>query len=193
MAMAEPVSENTPYRCASAQTTLPCHDPARLAALLQSLEPRLIRVALRFTRDPETARDVVQNAFEKVLRYCHHFRGDAKASTWLHRIVTNEALMWLRSEGRCSRRAVIVDHLEKNEVPDPTPGAAEQLERRERCERVRAGVARLRPPERDVLLRCELAEQSYAQFGAETGMHPAALKTRAFRARQHLRPLLENA
>ena len=41
-----------------------------------------------------------QNAFVKALRHREQFQGDAAPSTWIHRIVINEALMWLRSERR---------------------------------------------------------------------------------------------
>lgn len=64
------------------------------------LEPRLNAVARRVVRDPEAASDVVQEAFEKVLRRCDQLRGGAKPSTGPHRIVVNEALQWLRREAR---------------------------------------------------------------------------------------------
>lgn len=66
----------------------------RLGALYQELAPRLVRVAQRLTRDALAAENVVQTAFEKALRHVADFRGDARLSTWLHRIVTNEALVW---------------------------------------------------------------------------------------------------
>lgn len=52
---------------------------------------------------PEAAADVVQNAFEKGLRDCEVFRGQARPSTWVHRIVVNEAFMGLRRESRGAR------------------------------------------------------------------------------------------
>lgn len=80
--------------------TLPCGDPTRMGRLLAGLEPRLTAVARRLLRNPDAAADVVQNAFEKVLRRCEQYRGHAQPSTWMHRIVVNEALMWLRREKR---------------------------------------------------------------------------------------------
>lgn len=81
---------------------LPCGDPTRMGRVLLGLEPRLTTVARRLVRDPDAAADIVQNAFEKVLRHCEEFRGDARPSTWMHRIVLNEAFMWLRRESRRS-------------------------------------------------------------------------------------------
>jgi DNA-directed RNA polymerase specialized sigma24 family protein len=51
-------------------------------------------------------------------------------------------------------------------------------------------VTQLKPKEREVVLHCMLRERSYAQFGAEAGVHPAAVKTRAFRARRRLGEIL---
>ena len=98
-----PLPRSQPARARAApriEHILPYDDPERLGELLRGLEPRMRAVALRVTRDGEAARDVVQAAYEKALRHGRKFRGGARVSTWLHRIVTNEALMWLRRERR---------------------------------------------------------------------------------------------
>jgi RNA polymerase sigma-70 factor (ECF subfamily) len=172
---------------------LPVHDPDRLGRLLGGLEPRLLAVAVRLTRDRDAARDVVQSAFEKALRNAGQFRGEALVSTWLHRIVTNEAFMWLRREGRLARRCVSLEDPLGAALPDPAPEPFEQAMRRERQLRVRAGMATLRAEEREVLELCALEGRSYAQLAERTGDHPAALKSRAFRARRRLGVLLGEA
>lgn len=50
----------------------------------------------------ENADDVVQNSFIKVWNNLDDYRGDAKLSTWLHRIVVNESLDYLRKEKKHS-------------------------------------------------------------------------------------------
>ncbi len=174
---------------ATVDHTLPVCDPERLGELLMGLEPRLRSVALRFTKDPETARDVVQSAFEKVVRHGAAFEGRSRVSTWLHRIVANEALMWLRAERRRGAVQIEADG-GTDRIPDDAPGPAEDLARRERHARLRDGLARLSRDERDVVEQCALAGMTYAEYGARTGMHPAAVKSRAFRARARLGTLL---
>jgi RNA polymerase sigma-70 factor (ECF subfamily) len=171
---------------AAPDTLLPLRDPERLGALLASLEPRLAAVALRFTRDPEAARDVVQSAFEKVLRHGEKFRGDARVSTWIHRIVANEALMWLRAQ---RQRSEIRWHSAHDDAPlavDGAPTPAEALEQREQLNHLWHGLCELSSEEHDVLRCCALGGQSYAEYGGRKGIHPAAVKSRAFRARQRL-------
>ena len=172
---------------------LPLHDPERLGALLMGLQPRLMAVALRITRHPESARDVVQNAFEKAIRHGAKFQGQARVSTWMHRIVANEALMWLRTQRRRGDLSAGSSETELDALADATPEPAEALDRHERARRLHDGLQRLPAAERDVLRHCTLAEESYAAYSRRTGCHPAAVKSRAFRARQRLAALLLNA
>ncbi len=170
---------------------LPLHDSERLGALLAGLAPRLEAVALRITRHPEGARDVVQNAFEKVLRNGASFRGQARVSTWVHRIVANEALMWLRSRRRRAEVQPLVGEMAR--LADAAESPADRLALRQRAHRLRAELLQLSADERDVLVRCALRGESYAAYGARTGLHPAAVKSRAFRGRRRLIARLADA
>jgi RNA polymerase sigma-70 factor (ECF subfamily) len=165
----------------------------RLGALYEELAPRLVRAAQRLTRDALAAEDVVQIAFEKALRHVVDFRGDARLSTWLHRIVTNEALVWLRAERRRARHLAGAGGVMPPEACDPAPPTLEVLQLRERAVRVREGLARLAIAERDVLLRVFMEDQDYATIANQSGAHRGAIKTRAFRARRRLRVLLADA
>ena len=166
-------------------------DPEALGALLAELTPRMTAVALRFTRDRDAAADVVQNAFEKVCRHRRSFRGQSKVSTWVHRIVANEALMWIRAEARRRERSLPLEIADV--IPDPADDAERDLLRSEERLRVGRELGRLRPAERDLLDRCALAGVSYEAYGRETGSHPAAVKSRAFRARRRLQEALSRS
>lgn len=167
----------------------PCLEP-ELAAALASSRPRLRKLALRFTRDLAAAEDVVQNACEKALRNRSRFRGDARPSTWLHRIVVNEALMWLRSEARRCRRRTQWAAASPGAV-DPTPLPLEVLLERERHERLQRGLGTLRREDRDLLVHCALEGGSQVEWARTARLTPASAKTRAFRARRALRSVLE--
>ncbi len=169
---------------------LPLEDRQALGALFSEIEPRLVALALRLTRDRDTARDVVQNAFEKAIRHGHRFRGDSRVSTWLHRIVANEALMWLRSQGRRAGLTRSLDDLDESLCVAPEASADETFAHRESTRRLREALAALPRDERDVVEACLLGERTYREFGRQTGVHPGALKSRAFRARRRLGELL---
>ncbi len=77
--------------------------PARalpsLDALVAAHGERAVRIALRFVRgDRATAEDIAQNAFAKAWRALPRFRGEAELTTWLYRVVVNEALSHLRRQ-----------------------------------------------------------------------------------------------
>ncbi|HEY4184745.1 MAG TPA: sigma-70 family RNA polymerase sigma factor [Polyangia bacterium] len=72
---------------------------AALPELLAAARPRMFAVALRMTRNPDDAEDVVQEAMLKVWRSFGRFEGRAALSTWIHRIVVNAALDRLRARG----------------------------------------------------------------------------------------------
>jgi len=159
---------------------------AGLAAVFASHGARLRRVALRITRDPAAADDAVQSALEKALRHSKEFRGEAQPSTWLHRIVVNEALAWRRSEGRRARH-MLAAHAETANAASTQP--LDELLLRERRTQVLRALAGLRPDERDLLARFAL-DGGYADWARAARMKPTAAKTRAFRARQELRTVL---
>jgi len=169
---------------------LPLRDPDRLGAVLAGLEPRLAAVALRYTRDPDAARDVVQNAFEKVLRHGGRFRGHSRVSTWIHRIVANEALMWLRSQRRRREERAASASDEWQNAVDTSATPFESLALQQQLECLRRALGALSREERDVVRSCAFGGLSYGEFAARAGVHPAAVKSRAFRARQRLAAML---
>jgi len=172
------------------ENELPLHDPERLGELFAQLEPRLRAVALRITRNSEAARDAVQDAFEKALRHGHRFEGQSRVSTWMHRIVVNEALMWLRSQRRRSKVHADLDPEALERQPAPGPCPAEHASGRQWAARLARGLSALSLEDRDLMLRCAVSGESYADYGARAGVHPAAVKSRAFRARRRLAALL---
>ena len=58
--------------------------------------PQLLRTARRLLRNPQDSEDALQDALLSAFRNLAQFNGSAKFSTWMHRIVTNAALMKLR-------------------------------------------------------------------------------------------------
>ncbi len=73
---------------------------------IQSHLPRLLRVALRILGDRSRAEDVVQDVCLRVLNQPESFDGNARFSTWLHRITVNRAIDVLRERRRENRRQV---------------------------------------------------------------------------------------
>src|SRR5438093_12169708 len=73
--------------------------------LVRRYNQRLYRVARSILKDDAEAEDAVQEAYLLAYRGLGNFRGDAKLSTWLVRIVFNESIARLRKR---SRRAEVI-------------------------------------------------------------------------------------
>lgn len=68
--------------------------------LMRRFHGLLYRTARSIVTDDAEAEDVLQNAYLLAYRKISEFRGDAKLSTWLVRIVVNEALACARKHGQ---------------------------------------------------------------------------------------------
>ena len=161
---------------------------------LGGLRSRMTAVAYNVVRNADVAEDVVQSAFEKAVRGLARFDGRSRLSTWVHRIVVNEGLMWLRTEGRRRKRFASESEsgVDTERYGDPNSDPSRALFDREALQQLQWGLAALPTAEREVLERCALAGQSYDEYASEVGIGAAAAKSRAFRARRRLRDLLEN-
>ena len=61
---------------------------------------RLFRIALAILRNEIDAEDAVQEAYVKAYQHLRHFRKRSLFSTWLTRILINEALLKRKRQGR---------------------------------------------------------------------------------------------
>jgi RNA polymerase sigma-70 factor (ECF subfamily) len=86
---------------------LPQEDTVRLAQegnaaafeqLYRRYSGRVFTLCLRIVKNDSEAEDLTQEAFLQLFRKIHTFRGEARFSTWLHRLTINTALMRLRKK-----------------------------------------------------------------------------------------------
>jgi RNA polymerase sigma-70 factor (ECF subfamily) len=71
-------------------------DAAAFEQLYRRHSARVYALCLRIVQNEGDAEDLTQEAFLLLFRKIHTFRGEAKFSTWLHRLATNLSLMRLR-------------------------------------------------------------------------------------------------
>ena len=67
-------------------------DMAALEALIEAIRDRLYRLALRMVTQPTDAEDATQEILVKILTRLSTFEGDAKFTTWAHRVAVNHLL-----------------------------------------------------------------------------------------------------
>jgi len=165
--------------------------------LVRSNSARLLAAARRLLHNEEDARDAVQSAFIRAFQSLGRFREESRLSTWLHRILVNEALMKLRS--RKGKEESIDDLLpsfqedghQVRETADWSDLADKALERAETAEMVNRLIGQLPESYRTVLVLRDIEGMSNAEIAEMLGINANLVKVRLHRARQALRTLLE--
>jgi RNA polymerase sigma-70 factor, ECF subfamily len=157
----------------------------------------LYRTARSVLRDDAEAEDAVQEAYLLAYRGMSGFRGDAKLSTWLVRIVVNEAI----SRGRKrSRGAEIIqlggDTQEDSETAEGTmnetlPEQPEHAAQRAQARRLlEAKIDELPDAFRTVFVLRAVEELSVEEAAVALDIPEATVRSRFFRARGLLREAL---
>ncbi len=175
-------------------------EEAAFEVLVRENAPRMLAVARRLLGSEEEAHDAVQEAFLSAFRALDRFQGEARLSTWLHRIAVNASLMRLRAKRRRPEESIeelLPRFLEDGhfaEAPRPWQESAPSLlEREELRAEVRSAIAGLPEPYRDVLWLRDIEELDTAETARLLGLTAAAVKTRLHRARVALRGALDRA
>jgi RNA polymerase sigma-70 factor (ECF subfamily) len=175
-------------------------DPA-FEELVRRYHARAYRLAYRVAGADGDAQDAVQEAFLQVFRKLSGFRGQARFSTWLFRIVTNAALMQRRSRSR--RRASSLDgclprfddagrHLGTPEELASPAHLEEHIDRRLLAQRAMDALDRLADTYRTPFILRDLEEMPTAEVAQVLGLEPAAVRQRVHRARLMLRGYLSD-
>src|ERR1700688_4220814 len=79
-----------------------CGDTEAFDQLVSRYERKVLSVAQRIVNNREDAEDIAQESFHKAFRHIGSFKEKSLFSTWLTRIVMNEAFMLLRWRKRNS-------------------------------------------------------------------------------------------
>jgi RNA polymerase sigma-70 factor (ECF subfamily) len=172
-------------------------DRGVLQQLMRRHNQTLFRTARSILKDDAEAEDAVQEAYLLAYRAMGAFRGDAKLSTWLVRIVVNESIGRLRKR---DRRAEVIE-LNGNCGPngDATEtgmreSSAEQPDRaalRAEMRRIlETQIDRLPDAFRSVFVLREVEEMTVEEAAASLGIPQATVRTRHFRAKSLLREAL---
>jgi RNA polymerase sigma-70 factor (ECF subfamily) len=152
-------------------------EPHAFDDLLRRHRQRMWAVAVRTLGDPEEAADAVQDASLSAYRAAASFRGEARVTTWLHRIVVNACL------DRARRQAV------RPTVPLPDQPPADPrdvLGERETSFLVQQALAGLPEDQRAAVVLVDLTGFSVEDAAAVLDVPPGTVKSRCFRGRARL-------
>lgn len=167
-------------------------DEEAARALVQRLYPLVIRLIRCRLPRRVAEEDLAQTVFAKIFSKLDQFSGRVPLEHWVSRIVVNTCFNQLRHEmvrpelrmsDLTGEEEMVVQQLVSTgaDLPDSSRAAAREL--------VEKLLERLTPEERLVVTLLHLEEKSVRQICRVTGWSSAAVKVRAFRARQKMRRL----
>lgn len=163
-------------------------DPRAIRTLYDRFSPRVYAVVRRIAGDDDLAQDYAQEAWIRAIRALPTFRGDARFSTWLHRIAVNAALQALRkAETRNKRETPACDRmLAADAAVEPVKGDAFLQERLSRA------LDALPEGMRRVLILHDVEGYTHEEIGDVLGVTAGTSKSQLSKARAKMREMLSN-
>ena len=167
-------------------------DAAAFEALMRRHNRTMFRTARAILRDDAEAEDALQEAYLQAFRTIGGFRGDAKFSTWMARVVANEALARLRKQVR--RAAIVplqggveVDEINPTTEPSMDQGPENAARRAEMRRLLEKRIDALPGAYRPVFMLRAVEEYSVEETAAILQIPEATVRSRFHRARSLLR------
>ena len=168
-------------------------DPEAFGEIVRRWERRIFALAFGMLGREEDARDATQETFLAAFRNLRGFRGEAKVSSWLHRIAVNQCITRQR-RAKVRGETALEDEAEKNAAVFALPldiSPARTVEKLERSVAVRRAVCALPPDLRQVVVMKEFEELTFQQISAALELPLSTVKSRLYTALRQLQMRLQ--
>ncbi len=162
---------------------------------------KIYGLALRITRSPNDAEEVLQDVFLTLAKKIDTFRGEAKFSSWLYRVTVNASYMHLRSERKHESDVSLEDYVPYDEngtlmgrvaSKDWSQRPDKALFSKEAMEMIERAVRELPETYRVVFHLRDVDGLSNEEVSEILGLSVAAIKSRLHRGRLFLRDKLSD-
>ncbi|HEY5381110.1 MAG TPA: RNA polymerase sigma factor [Acidobacteriaceae bacterium] len=188
---AEEVQQNERENAAIARG-LKQQDPELLDQLIETYQHRLMRYLMFLTNRRETAEDLFQEVWIRVLRRGSQYNGKARFDTWIFTIARNLVIDLSRKRTMASLDEMCEGgHDERPiEFAQDGPSPLEQFQGRENAAELAAVMLTLEPSYREVLTLRFHEEMSLEEIAAVTHAPLSTVKSRLYRGLASLKPKL---
>ncbi|HMI58476.1 MAG TPA: sigma-70 family RNA polymerase sigma factor [Gemmatimonadaceae bacterium] len=167
--------------------------------LVRRYERPVFSLIFRMVRDRETAEDLAQDTFIKVLNNIDRYRPEFKLSSWLFKIANNVTIDHLRRrqlatvslDGSPHAATAAEAQATSLDVESRGQSALEAIESRELGSAIEEAIGKLRPEYRSCILLRHVEGRSYEEIAATLDLPLGTVKTYIHRARHELREALE--
>src|SRR5216117_1984918 len=168
-------------------------DAEAFGEIVRRWERRIFALAYGMLGREEDARDATQETFLAAFRNLRGFRGDAKVSSWLHRIAVNQCITRQR-RAKVRGETALEDEAEKNAAVFALPvdaSPARVVENIERSSAVRRAVGALPPDLRQIVVMKEFEELTFQQIADVLELPLSTVKSRLYTALRQLQMRLQ--
>lgn len=168
-------------------------NPEAFGEIVKRWERKIFALCFGMLGREEDARDAAQETFISAYRNLANFRGEAKVSSWLHRIAVNQCLTKQR-RSKVRNESYLEDENNGNETNFAAPGhlsPSRQLEQNERFKLVRQAVVSLPEDLRQVIVMKEFNEMTFQEISETLEIPLSTVKSRVYTALKQLRLKLE--
>lgn len=165
-------------------------DRQALEKLLERHQAQVYRFGMKMCRDPEDAKDVLQDTLLAMARGVHDFRGASSISTWLYTIARSYCIKKRRKSKFAPEDERSLDTElapEARRLVDPAKGPDEELAGRQVEHALERAITALEPMYREVLLLRDVEGLTAPEVAEVLGVSVQAVKSRLHRARLAVR------
>jgi RNA polymerase sigma-70 factor (ECF subfamily) len=155
-------------------------DSDAFAMLVRRHEGRVYGLCLRVLGNPDDAADAAQDALVMVARKLGSFRGDARFSTWLHRVAMNVCYDHLRA---AKRRPVVRRLVDDGPTPDLGPPVADHADEIAGTRDVAMALAQVPEDFRVALVLADVQDLPYEEIAKILDVPVGTVKSRVHRGR----------
>jgi RNA polymerase sigma-70 factor (ECF subfamily) len=166
-------------------------DAELLDHLIVQHQERLLRYLLYLTGDRETAEDLFQETWMRVLMRGSQFRGDSSFATWLFSIARNLAIDTCRGRRTVSSLDAMCESDGESrpfEVADEGPSPFDRYQTQESAQRLAEALFSLEPRQREVLILRFHEGLSLEEIAQVTRASLSTAKSRLYRSLAALKP-----
>ena len=168
-------------------------NPEAFGEIVKRWERKIFALCFGMLSREEDARDAAQETFIAAYRNLANFRGEAKVSSWLHRIAVNQCLTKQRRT-KVRAESYLEDVDNGSEAIFATPAhlsPARTAEQNERLKFVRQAVEALPIELRQVVIMKEFEEMTFLQISESMNVPLSTVKSRLYTGLKQLRMKLE--
>ncbi|MDP3940237.1 MAG: sigma-70 family RNA polymerase sigma factor [Deltaproteobacteria bacterium] len=169
-------------------------DTAAFQVLVERYQQRATRLAYRYVRNQEDARDITQEAFIRAFRSIKDFRNESQFYTWLYRILVNLSLDHLRrnkmetseyQDDLMLRSQTVAEAQHKRTNP------REELWKKQRQVAIVGAIESLPDDQKTTVILREIDGLSYEEIAQVTRVPIGTVMSRLFYARRKLQDKLK--